>query len=102
MPHEERIRDCFRRFREGDCDGAFFGLKDIAPKVLPDLMAFYRCEQEAGVRAFIVRVVWETRDQSVIPFLGEALRDRAPEVWKEALDGLVAFASPGAGTEQIP
>lgn len=40
--------------------------------------------------------MWQHRDFSIIPFLAEALGDEAPEVWKQALDGLVTLASPAA------
>jgi hypothetical protein len=44
----------------------------------------------------LVRVAWERRDSSALPFLGEALNQLQEEVWQQALDGLVALASPEA------
>jgi hypothetical protein len=56
-------------------------------------MAYSR-ENDIVVRAMIVEAIWQHRQQSVISFLADALRDPAPMVWKQALDGLVALASP--------
>jgi len=63
---------------------------------LPELIAVFSAERDAQVRAFIVEVVWQHRQQSTIPFLGEALHDSEPTVWRQALDGLVSLASPAA------
>jgi HEAT repeat protein len=41
-------------------------------------------------------VIWQHRQQSVIPLLGEALLDAHPRIWRQALDGLVALSSPAA------
>jgi hypothetical protein len=60
---------------------------------LPSMQEAYRCEVDPDVRSTLVRSIWEHRQQSTIPFLGEALHDPDPEVWKAALDGLVALAS---------
>jgi len=59
-------------------------------------MVTFRMEPDAQVRAFLVEIVWQLRQPSVIPFLGEALCDSEPAVWQQAMDGLVALASPAA------
>jgi len=64
--------------------------------VLPELMAVFRAERDVQVRAFLVEVTWQHRQPSAVSFLGEALLDPEPVVWKEALDGLVTLASPAA------
>lgn len=83
-------------FRKGDRDAAFFGLLELDQPLLPELMSHFRSENEPQVRAFLVEILWQHRQASIIPFLGDALQDSAPEVWKEALNGLVALASPAA------
>jgi HEAT repeat protein len=95
-PYTAQIADLLHRFRKGCREEAFFGLLEMGHDVLPELMAAFRAERDAQVRAFIVEVVWQHRQQSVIPFLGEALRDPEPAVWRQALDGLVTLASPAA------
>jgi hypothetical protein len=90
------IADFLQRFREGHCDDASFGLLEMGHHVLPELMTAFSAERDVQVRAFIVEVVWQHRQQSVIPFRGEARRDSEPFVWRQALDGLVSLASPAA------
>jgi hypothetical protein len=82
--------------RRGDTDNAFHGLLDMDHDILPELMAVFRSEQAIAVREFLVGVIWQHREQSVIPFLGEVLSDPEPSIWRQALDGLVALASPAA------
>lgn len=84
------------RFREGDRDGAFFGLLEMGHEVLPALIEMFRTENDCEARAFLVEVVWQYRQPSTISFLEEALRDTNPDVWRQALDGLVMLASPSA------
>lgn len=96
MSASDYIADCLRRYRDGHRDDAFFGLLETDYDVLPELMTAYRTESDSRVRAFLVEVIWQYRQQSVIPFLGEALRSSEPVVWQQALDGLVALASPAA------
>ncbi len=81
-------------FRGGEEESAFFSLIELSGDVLPVLIEIFRAEQAPEIRAFLVKAAWERHDQAVIPFLGEALTDAVEEVWQQALDGLVAFASP--------
>ena len=95
-PTSAQITYYLERFRKGDRDNAFFGLLEMEHEILPDLMELFRRERDARVRVFLVEVIWQHRQSSVIPFLGEALSDFDPAVWKQALDGLVTLASPAA------
>lgn len=87
------IKKLVEEFRTGDKESAFFTLLDISGDVLPALMEVFWTERSPKVRAFLVKVAWERREQSLIPFLGKALIENDEEVWQEALDGLVAFSS---------
>ena len=91
-----KITEYFQRFRHGDRDGAFFGLLEMGHDILPELMAMFKIEPDDRIRAFLVEVIWQHRQHSVIPFLGEALNDSESQVWRQALDGLVTLASPAA------
>jgi hypothetical protein len=90
------VAECLQGFRDGECDGAFHALVEMGLDPIPELIAAFRNERDSEVRTFIVQVAWQRRAPSAIPFLGEALRDEAASVWKEALDGLVTLGSPGA------
>ena len=85
-----------RRFRQGDRDNAFHGLLEMEHTILPDLMTLFQTESDSRVREFLVEVIWQHRQQAAIPFLGQTLLDSNPQVWRQALDGLVALASPAA------
>jgi hypothetical protein len=87
------IQEYLERFRRGDGESAFFGLTEMDHDVLPELIAAFKKERDNRVRAFLVGIIWQHRQQSAIPFLAEVLHDPVPDVWKEALDGLVALAS---------
>jgi hypothetical protein len=91
-----QIAECLQRFLKGDRDGAFCTLLEMEHSILPDLMAAFRSERDSRVREFLVEIIWQHRQPSAIPFLGEALRDGEAAVWKQALDGLVTQASPAA------
>jgi hypothetical protein len=83
-------------FRRGDTDEAFHGLLEIDRDILPELMVVFQTERDIGVRELLVEVIWDYRERSVIPFLGEALSDSEPRIWRQALNGLVTLASPAA------
>jgi hypothetical protein len=69
----------------------FFDLLELGAIAIPELVDAYRAEADGGYREFLVEVIWQYRDPSAIPFPAEALRDDAADVWKEAIDGLVAM-----------
>ena len=73
---------------------AFFALKEASEEVVPFLERSLRDEDNPRKRAAIVEVLWQRRQSCVIPILGRALLDPSPEVWKQALDGLVALGHP--------
>ena len=90
------IAEHLQQFRKGDRDGAFFGLVELDHGILPELMAAFRSERDSRVLVFLVETIWQHRQPSAVSFLGEALRDSVPEVWRQAIDGLVTLASPEA------
>ena len=90
---EAEVRAVLKEFRSGDKEAAFFELLEMPGDVLPIMIDIFRSERLSGVRAFLVKVAWQRRDESVISFLGEALNAAEEEIWQEALDGLVTFSS---------
>lgn len=91
-----QIAHYLERYHMGDADGAFHGLLELDQASLPELVHEFYAATETRLRVFLLGVIWQHRQQSVIPVLGEALLDSEPEVWREALDGLVALASPAS------
>jgi len=93
---EAEIRTALEKFRRGDDETAFFELVEMPGDVITGIIEVFHAEPRADVRAFLVKAAWERREETVIPFLAEALNNNAEEVWQEALDGLVAFSSPAS------
>jgi len=91
-----QIIEYVQLYREGRRDDAFFGLLEMDHDMMPELTGAFRAESDVTTRAFLVEVIWQHRRQDVIPFLGEALQSSEPVIWKQAIDGLVALASPAA------
>jgi len=91
---EAEVRTALEKFRRGDDETAFFELVEMPGDVLTGIIDVFHAEPCADVRAFLVKAAWARREETVIPFLAEALNDPAEEVWQQALDGLVAFSLP--------
>jgi hypothetical protein len=90
----QKIQEIIETYRAGDEESAFFTLIELPGDVLPAVIEIFRNEQASQIRAFLVKAAWERRDEAVIPFLSEILQGAEEDSWQEALDGLVAFASP--------
>jgi HEAT repeat protein len=80
--------------RSGNRAAALQALIDLGESAIPRLVNAYRAEADPAIRGLIVEAVWQLRSHASIEFLGEALQDPTPEVWKQALDGLVTLATP--------
>jgi hypothetical protein len=89
----EQTEYYLNRAKNGDREAAFCGLIELPRHLLPDLEDAYRDEADPLIRALIVHAVWQHRLPSSVGFLAAALEDPRPDVWKEALDGLVTLAS---------
>jgi hypothetical protein len=74
----------------------YFELVEADHAVLPLLFDAFRAETNRSTRALLVDAIWEHRVPAVLGFLGEALVDADPPVWKNALDGFVALGSAAA------
>jgi HEAT repeat protein len=90
----QTINSCLELAKAGHREAAFRRLLDLGEEAIPRLAEAYRAESDPGVRNLLVEVIWQLRSPSSIEFLGEALQDPNPEVWKQALDGLATLASP--------
>jgi hypothetical protein len=84
------------KLKSGDFEVAFHALNDVGHSVIPMLIDAFRQESRSDIRAELVDIIWNHRRPESVGFLGEALGDPDPIVWKSALDGLVAISSLGA------
>ncbi len=76
------------------CDGdddAFHTLIEADRAIIPLLIQQFTAQTYGADRARIIEVIWQRRDKATIPFLASALHDPHSDVWKQALDGLVAI-----------
>ena len=90
------IDEYLKMYNGGDGGNAFHGLLEMDPAILPELISAYHSETDTQKRCFLLHVIWEYRQPLMIPFLSEVLLDHEPLIWQEAIDGLVALASPEA------
>lgn len=74
-----------------DSDDAFHTLIEADKSIIPLLVQQFTTRSCGDDRARIIEVIWQYRDKASIPFLTSALCDPHPEVWRNALDGLVAI-----------
>jgi hypothetical protein len=91
---EAKVIAALELFRSGDDDGALAQLLEEAAELVPAIGEIFRAEADPDLRAFLVRVAWERREEGSDGLILEALNDPAEEVWQSALDGAVAMASP--------
>ena len=75
---------------------AYHSLIELGPAILPELLERFARARNPAFRAALVEVARQMRSDEMVPILQAGLRDPAPAVWKEALDGLVFLASPAA------
>jgi HEAT repeat protein len=85
-----------QQLRSGDSEAAFHNLIELDPDVLPTLIAAFQEETSAEFRSSLLRVIDEFRSPVALSAFASALRDRRPEVWRAALNGLVSLKSPAA------
>lgn len=79
---------------ESLCDGndtAFHTLIEGDKTIIPLLTQQFATRVCGTDRARIIEVIWQLRDKATILFLASALNDECPEVWKQAIDGLVTI-----------
>jgi hypothetical protein len=87
----EEVRYWIQRFREGDQEGAFFGLLEMAATA--DLVGLFQLTTERDLRRFLAHTIRNMNDPAAVSFFEEAVYDADPEVSKEGMDGLVSLAT---------
>ena len=91
---EAKIYAALAAYRNGEDEEPLAALIELEGEIVPALMQLFSSETDADVRAFLVRIAWERREQNSVDFIVVALNDPVEEVWQSALDGAVALASP--------
>jgi hypothetical protein len=90
---DEQIQYYVEQYRKGDQETAFHGLIELGHEATARLIECFHKSSDNHLRTFIVRVIRNYQDPSSVDFFKDALFDPNPDVWKEAMDGLVSLAS---------
>ncbi len=91
----EEVVYYLERLRTGPrAEDAWHSLVELDDSYLPELMEAFKQEQSPKIQAVLVEVSWQHRSSETLPFLQELLRHYHSEVWKTALDGIVAINHP--------
>ncbi|HMO16101.1 MAG TPA: HEAT repeat domain-containing protein [Pirellulaceae bacterium] len=72
-------------------ENAYHTLIESHDAIVPQLIEHYTNANDGELRARIVEVIWQHRVPTTVSFLASALNDEHPEVWKQAIDGLVTI-----------
>jgi HEAT repeat protein len=82
---------CITQLSGPNCENARHSLIEADHAVIPYLVEACQVEQDSAIRALLVEIIWQHHVPATIELLSTALADPAPQVWKAALDGLVAL-----------
>ncbi len=74
-----------------NAEDAYFALVEVDDSRLPELIEAFHAETSLDVKAILVEIIWQHRSRESLPFLFDAFRSLYPEIWKNALDGIVAL-----------
>jgi hypothetical protein len=86
-----RLNSLLRELKTSSRENAYHSLIELDTSALPMLQEAFRTETDPNIKAILVEAIWQSRQPVVIPFLAEALDNIYPQVWKAAIDGLVAI-----------
>ncbi len=93
----DEIARCVQQLHTADSEDAYFALlNDTSVEDLPALIAAYDGERNAKIKARLVKIVWQKRGPDTLEFLIQALQRPEADVWKAALDGIVAVRGEAA------
>jgi HEAT repeat protein len=94
--HEHTVRRLIAELRGNGQEDACHRLIEMGARAEPALEEAFRCERDGDLRRVLLRILWQTKSDDLVPILAEGLEDGDPNVWKEALDGLTAVGGPRA------
>lgn len=86
----DEVRYYVEQLRKGSED-AYHALMELDNSYIPELMELFYQEKNSAMQAELLEVIWQHRSQQTLSLLQEALHYDSAEVWKTALDGIVAL-----------
>lgn len=87
---EKDVSFFLAKLRANEFEEAFHGLSELESDVIPLLVNAFHEENDPSIRSELVRIISEFRSKKAIPFLKDVSTDPNSEVWRCAIDGLVA------------
>jgi hypothetical protein len=83
-----------QQLHAADADHAYFALlTDTTEANVSKLIAAFHRETDDKVKADLVEIIWQRRLPETLDFLAQVLHHPKPEIWKNALDGIVAIGT---------
>jgi HEAT repeat protein len=79
-------------------DDAWHSLVELGPAALPHIVHAFEAQSERSVAVALIRVASEYRTREALLFLATLLGATDGEIWKTALDGIVAVGDASAIT----
>lgn len=89
----EEVLYYVQQLRKGD-ENAYHSLIELDNSYIPELIDLFHQETHSAMQAELLEVIWQHRSPETLSLLQEALHHAAPDVWKTALDGIVALNHP--------
>jgi hypothetical protein len=91
---DKDVEDLIEEIRQGS-DNAYYTLLTAADEsILPLLIESYCAEKNLNMRITLIELIWQQRSSKALEFLADVLQDSESDIWKEALDGIVAIDDP--------
>src|SRR5689334_11502925 len=87
------IAHYLHQFRQSKSEDAFFALIHLDESQVRDLINAYHGETNVDIQALLVEIISHYRQPTSLGFLARALQNPHPQVWKNALDGIVTIGN---------
>ncbi|MEO8612378.1 MAG: HEAT repeat domain-containing protein [Chloroflexota bacterium] len=80
-----------QQFRRSKNEDTFFALIHLDESQVHDLIKAYLAETRVDIKALLVEIISHYKQPTSLNFLASALQAAHPQVWKNALDGIVSI-----------
>jgi HEAT repeat protein len=87
----EIIAHYLHQLRQSKNEDAFFALIHLDESQVPDLINAYHDQTNLDIQPLLVEIVSHYKLPTSLDFLMGALQSSNPQVWKNALDGIVSI-----------
>jgi HEAT repeat protein len=92
----ERVKYLTGELSGDHVDDAWHSLVELGPAALPHVVNAFEAQPKRSVAVALIRVLSEYRTRDALPFFTTLLGSAECEIWKTALDGIVAMGDESA------